>query len=58
MWSFIYKVLRLAWKYGSTAITKVVAYIKSHWDTIKKWIERGLTVEAIIELILRILGIG
>ncbi len=58
MWSFIYKVLRLAWKYGASAIQKVVAYIKSHWDTIKKWIERGLTVEAIIELILRLLGIG
>ena len=58
MWGFIAKVLAKAWKYGVAAINKVVAYIKSHWDTIKKWIERGLTVEAIIELILRILGIG
>jgi hypothetical protein len=33
-------------------------WIKNNWSTVKKWIERGMSVTTIIELILRILGIG
>lgn len=58
MWSFILKVLGYAWRYGTAAINKVVSWIKNNWDTVKKWIDRGLSVTTIIEIILRLLGIG
>lgn len=58
MLSFIARVLRMAWKYGKDKIAKVVAWIRRNWPTVQKWIDRGLGLTAIIELILQILGLN
>lgn len=56
MWAFISRVLGLAWKYGVNAVNAVVRWVQSNWATVEKWLRR-LTVEQVIEQILRILGL-
>lgn len=58
MWNFIRKVLQYAWRYGRAALNKVVGWVRRNWGQIKKWLDGGLSVTAIIELVLRLLGIG
>lgn len=58
MAQFIIRILQYAWKYGKSAIDKVVAWVRRNWEKVKKWIDAGLSITAIIEIILRILGIG
>ncbi len=57
MLGFIIKVAGYAWKYGTKAIKAVTAWIKNNWSTVKKWLDRGLSVTTIIELILKSLGL-
>lgn len=58
MKKFIAKVLGYAWKYGVKKVKKVAGWVKNNWKTVLKWIETGLSVPTIIEMVLRILGIG
>lgn len=55
MWSFIAHVLRQAWKYGVAAVRAAADYVRRHWGTVQRWIERFGYAEA-LRMILEILG--
>lgn len=53
---FIAAALKWIWKYGKRAIDAVIDFARRFWQRVKKWVDLGLTITAIIELILRLLG--
>ncbi len=55
MWGFIAKVLGYAWKYGVRGVNAVVGWVRTHWSTVQRWLNAGLSVTSIIEIIIRIL---
>ncbi len=55
---FIYWVLRQAWRWGYWRVKKVAEWAYNNWRTVLGWIEKGLPWVTIVEIIMRILGIG
>lgn len=55
---FIAWLFTQIWRYGKRTIDRVVAWVRSHWSTVQRWVERGVTWGTILQWILDILGIG
>lgn len=55
---FIAWLSKLAWKWGSVVISAVIRWAKNHLGDIIKWLGGGATFEAILQWILRVLGLA
>lgn len=55
---FIAWVLKQAGRWGMTTVRRVADWARQNWKQVEIWLGRGLSFYTIVEMILRILGIG